>query len=128
MLPYKGPLAVAGWCNSQMLNEDQNSEIWSGPLQGVRVLDFTRVLAGPFATQTLAHLGADVVKIESPDGGDDTRNFPPLRDGVSHYFLSVNRWSATRKLVHAGSRPESSGPDWRVSRRDGVVAEFAGDS
>ena len=64
---------------------------WPGPLRGVRVLDFSRVLAGPFASQMLADMGAEVIKVESPDGGDDTRTFPPFREGVSHYFLSVNR-------------------------------------
>src|SRR5258708_38536935 len=63
---------------------------WAGPLAGLRALDLTRVLAGPFATQMLADLGAEVIKVEPP-GGDDTRHFPPLREGVSHYFLSVNR-------------------------------------
>ncbi|CAN7592226.1 CoA transferase [Phenylobacterium sp. LjRoot219] len=64
---------------------------WAGPLQGVRVLDFTRVLAGPSAALALADLGAEVLKIEPPGGGDETRTFPPFRDGESHYFLSVNR-------------------------------------
>ena len=63
-----------------------------GPLEGLRVLDFSRVLAGPFATMHLADLGADVVKVERPDGGDDTRSFgPPFADGASTYFLSINR-------------------------------------
>ena len=62
------------------------------PLDGVRVLDLTRVLAGPFGTQLLADLGADVVKVERPDGGDDTRAFgPPFVGGESTYFMSVNR-------------------------------------
>jgi crotonobetainyl-CoA:carnitine CoA-transferase CaiB-like acyl-CoA transferase len=64
---------------------------WAGPLQGIRVLDFTRVLAGPAASLALADLGAEVLKIEPPETGDDTRLFPPFRDQVSHYFLSVNR-------------------------------------
>ncbi|MFC4314545.1 CaiB/BaiF CoA transferase family protein [Steroidobacter flavus] len=64
---------------------------WAGPLQGVRVLDFTRVLAGPAAALALADLGAEVWKVEPPGTGDDTRLFPPFRDDVSHYFLSVNR-------------------------------------
>src|SRR3546814_5995509 len=64
---------------------------WAGPLQGVRVLDFTRVLAGPAASLALADLGAEVLKIEPPGSGDDTRTFPPFRDGESHYFLSGNR-------------------------------------
>jgi crotonobetainyl-CoA:carnitine CoA-transferase CaiB-like acyl-CoA transferase len=64
---------------------------WPGPLAGVRVLDFTRVLAGPAASLALADLGAEVFKIEPPGSGDETRDFPPIRDGESHYFLSVNR-------------------------------------
>jgi crotonobetainyl-CoA:carnitine CoA-transferase CaiB-like acyl-CoA transferase len=64
---------------------------WDGPLQGVRVLDFTRVLAGPSASLALADLGAEVLKIEPPGTGDETRLFPPFRENVSHYFLSANR-------------------------------------
>lgn len=62
-----------------------------GPLAGVVVADFSRVLAGPYATMLLADLGAEVIKVESP-AGDDTRHWvPPLRDGVGTYFLSINR-------------------------------------
>src|SRR6266403_4607813 len=64
---------------------------WAGPLQGIRVLDFTRVLAGPAASLALADLGAEVIKVEPPGTGDETRTFPPVRGGESHYFLSVNR-------------------------------------
>jgi crotonobetainyl-CoA:carnitine CoA-transferase CaiB-like acyl-CoA transferase len=64
---------------------------YPGPLAGVRVLDFTRVLAGPAASLALADLGAEVFKIEPPGSGDETRSFPPIRDGESHYYLSVNR-------------------------------------
>lgn len=64
---------------------------WPGPLAGIRVLDFTRVLAGPAASLALADLGAEVIKIEPPGAGDETRSFPPIRDGESHYFLAVNR-------------------------------------
>jgi crotonobetainyl-CoA:carnitine CoA-transferase CaiB-like acyl-CoA transferase len=62
------------------------------PLAGVRIVDLSRVLAGPYATMTLADLGADVVKIEHPAGGDETRTWgPPFAGGESAYFLSVNR-------------------------------------
>src|SRR3954465_4441932 len=63
----------------------------SGPLAGILVADFSRVLAGPYASMLLADMGADVVKAESP-GGEGPRTWvPPVRDGVSTYFLGVNR-------------------------------------
>jgi crotonobetainyl-CoA:carnitine CoA-transferase CaiB-like acyl-CoA transferase len=63
----------------------------SGPLAGLLVADFSRILAGPYATMLLADLGAEVIKVEGPNG-DDTRTWmPPVRDGVSTYFLGVNR-------------------------------------
>jgi CoA:oxalate CoA-transferase len=62
-----------------------------GPFAGVLVIDLTRVLAGPFCTMLLAELGARVIKVENPDGGDDSRQFDPFVDGQSAYFLSLNR-------------------------------------
>lgn len=64
---------------------------WAGPLQGIRVLDLTRVLAGPSASLALADLGAEVIKVEPPGSGDETRTFPPFREGESHYYLAINR-------------------------------------
>lgn len=62
------------------------------PLTGVTVLDLSRVLSGPFATQQLVDLGASVIKVEHPSKGDDTRRFgPPFIEGESTYFLSINR-------------------------------------
>ncbi len=61
------------------------------PLDGVRVLDFSKILAGPLCTQYLGDLGADVVKIEPCKGGDDTRLWPPFEDGTGTIFLAVNR-------------------------------------
>jgi crotonobetainyl-CoA:carnitine CoA-transferase CaiB-like acyl-CoA transferase len=62
------------------------------PLAGVRVLDLSRILAGPFAATVLSDLGADVIKVERPGTGDDTRRWgPPFRGGEATYFLSVNR-------------------------------------
>jgi CoA:oxalate CoA-transferase len=63
----------------------------AGPLAGVLVIDLTRVLAGPFCTMMLAELGARVIKIEHPEGGDDSRQFAPLHEGQSAYFQSLNR-------------------------------------
>jgi crotonobetainyl-CoA:carnitine CoA-transferase CaiB-like acyl-CoA transferase len=62
------------------------------PLRGVRVVDLSRVLAGPYCTMVLADLGADVVKVERPAGGDETRSWgPPFAGGEAAYYLSVNR-------------------------------------
>ena len=63
----------------------------TGPLEGIRVLELSRHLAGPFAAMTLGDLGAEVLKIEPPGRGDDTRGFPPFWNGESCYFLSTNR-------------------------------------
>ena len=64
----------------------------SGPLEGIRVLDFTHVLAGPFATMLLGDLGAEVIKVEIPGRGDSTRlSGPPFQGGESAYFISHNR-------------------------------------
>ncbi|KAF0186562.1 MAG: CoA transferase [Hyphomonadaceae bacterium] len=62
-----------------------------GPLSGIRVLDLSRVLAGPYCTTQLYELGAEVLKVEQPGHGDDTRAFPPFLNGESVYFASINR-------------------------------------
>ena len=61
------------------------------PLKGIRVLDLTRVLAGPYCAMLLGDMGAEVIKIEEPGKGDDTRGWPPFAGGESTYFMSVNR-------------------------------------
>ena len=64
----------------------------AGPLEGVRILDLTRVLSGPYCTMILADQGAEVIKIEIPQRGDDARHVgPPFREGESAFFISVNR-------------------------------------
>lgn len=68
------------------------------PLSGVRVLDLSRLLPGPFATMILAGLGADVVKVEDLDGGDYMRWMPPLRDGTSVMFTALNRDKRSLRL------------------------------
>src|SRR6266511_4147033 len=68
------------------------ADLKNGPLDGIRVLDLTRVLAGPYCTMFLGDLGAEVVKVEQPGVGDDTRGWgPPFTGGESAYFLCVNR-------------------------------------
>ena len=61
------------------------------PLDGIRVLDLTRVLAGPFCAMLLGDMGAGVLKIEEPTRGDDTRAWGPFVDGWSSFFLGLNR-------------------------------------
>ena len=61
------------------------------PLAGIRVIDLTRVLAGPFCAMSLGDMGAEVIKIEEPGKGDDTRGWPPFAGGEATYFMSVNR-------------------------------------
>jgi len=75
-------------------------------LEGLLVLDLTRVLAGPYATMILADLGADVIKLEMPVTGDDSRAFPPHINGESAYFMSLNRnkRSITLNLKTAGGK------------------------
>ena len=62
------------------------------PLEGLRVIDLTQDFAGPFCTMILSDLGAEVIKIEKPEGGDETRAWgPPFVNGISYYFRSLNR-------------------------------------
>lgn len=62
-----------------------------GPLKGLKVLDLTRVLAGPYCTMILGDLDADIIKVEVPEKGDDARHFGPYQNGESAYFMSLNR-------------------------------------
>ncbi len=91
-------------------------------LEGIKILDFTRVLSGPFATMTFADLGADVVKIESSKG-DDTRTFgPPFTpDGRSTYYLSINR--GKRSLVANLKDPEDLARVLQLADRADVVIQ-----
>src|SRR3989442_12344318 len=69
----------------------QEADQRSGPLDGLLVADFSRVLAGPYCTMLLGDLGATVIKVESP-AGDDTRTWmPPNRNGVRTYYMAINR-------------------------------------
>jgi crotonobetainyl-CoA:carnitine CoA-transferase CaiB-like acyl-CoA transferase len=94
------------------------------PLDGITVLDLTRVLSGPYCTMLLADMGARVIKIEQPKKGDDTRAWgPPFLDGESAYFLSINRnkESVTLDFKHPGGRAVL---DRLLERADVVVENF----
>ncbi len=101
----------------------------SGPLAGVTVVDLTRILAGPFCTQILGDMGADVIKIERPGSGDDTRRFGPpfLEDdagndtGESAYFMSCNR--NKRSVAVDIAKPEGQAVVRRLIGRADVVLE-----
>lgn len=92
------------------------------PLKGIRVLDLTRALAGPFCTTLLADLGADVIKVESPNG-DVIRQWGPFYEGVSLYHLAVNR---NKRSVVVDSRTDEGRKMLRtmVQRSDVVVENF----
>jgi crotonobetainyl-CoA:carnitine CoA-transferase CaiB-like acyl-CoA transferase len=94
----------------------------AGPLAGVVVADFSRVLAGPYATMLLADMGATVVKVERPGGGDDTRAWgPPWSDGLSTYFQAVNR--NKRSVVCDLSSPSDRRAAQALCGRADVVVE-----
>lgn len=93
------------------------------PLAGIRVLDFSKVLAGPQCAQYLGELGADVVKVEAARGGDDTRAWPPFEDGVGTVFLSANR---NKRSVALDLKSEEGAAICRrlAARADVVVESF----
>jgi len=95
----------------------------SGLLSDLKVLDLTRVLAGPFCTLQLADLGAEVVKVEMPDKGDDSRFYGPFIDGQSAYYLSLNRNKKSVTLNLKETRGKAIFKDL-VSKFDVVVENF----
>jgi len=110
---------LAVWDSKNARSHDGNA---SAPLRGLRVLDLTRVLAGPFCTMILADLGADVVKIEQPETGDDARHFGPfLAGGLSSYFASVNR--GKRSVALDLNRQEDAAVFTRLVERADVLVE-----
>jgi crotonobetainyl-CoA:carnitine CoA-transferase CaiB-like acyl-CoA transferase len=97
------------------------SDTVRGPLSGLLVADFSRVLAGPYATMLLADLGAEVIKVESPRG-DDTRTWmPPVRDGVSTYYLGVNR--NKRSIALDLADPDDVAAARELARRADIMVE-----
>jgi alpha-methylacyl-CoA racemase len=95
----------------------------SGPLAGVRVVDLSRLLPGAFATQMLAELGADVVKVEDPAGGDPMRHLPPVLDGRGIYDLLLNRGKKSVAL-NLKSPADADVLDRLVATADVVVESF----
>ena len=92
------------------------------PLAGVRVLDLTRVLAGPYCGMILGDMGADVIKVENPDGGDESRGFlEPAYQGISTYFLTINR--NKRSLALDLKAPAGRDAFLRLVARSDVVVE-----
>jgi len=91
------------------------------PLDGVRVIDLTRVLAGPFCAMSLGDMGAEVIKVEEPGKGDDTRGWPPFVHGEATYFLSVNR--SKKSLTLNMKAPEGQDILRRLLARADVVLE-----
>lgn len=99
-----------------------------GPLKGVRVLDFTRVLAGPFCSMNLADLGADVIKVEALDVGDETRTWgPPFAGTESAYYLAVNR---NKRSIAINLKAPESRPviEALICQADVVLHNFLPDS
>ena len=96
----------------------------TGPLKGLRVFDLTRVLAGPTCVQMLGDLGADVIKVEKPGAGDDTRGFaPPTMPGTeeSAYFVGVNR--NKRSVTLDIAKPEGQELALRLIARCDILVE-----
>jgi crotonobetainyl-CoA:carnitine CoA-transferase CaiB-like acyl-CoA transferase len=92
-----------------------------GPLAGLVVADFSRILAGPYATMLLADMGADVIKVESP-AGDDTRTWmPPVREDISTYYLSINR--NKKSIVLNLKDPDDLATAQRLADRADIVIE-----
>ena len=96
-------------------------------LEGIKILDLTRVLAGPFCTMVLADLGAEVIKVEPPTTGDDSRSFPPFKGDESTYFINFNRnkKSIVLDLKKAGDREKFLKI---VEQMDVVVENFRPDT
>ena len=93
----------------------------AGPLEGIKILDLSRVLSGPYATMILADLGAEVIKVERPQGGDISRGNGPFIDGESVYFLSINR--GKKSITLDLTVPEGKELFLKLVRHADVVAE-----
>ena len=107
-----------------MVGEARNPTGTTGPLDGITVLDASRVLAAPFCSMQLGDLGAEVIKIERPDGGDQTRGWhpPTYQDSdVSAYYVSINR--NKRSVTLSLASPEGRSVFRALTRKADVVLE-----
>src|SRR5947199_7434760 len=107
MLAPKGgeeAISLGGDCFRFARNDSQGRPGMNSPLHGVRVVDFTTTIAGPHCTRLLADLGAEVIKVEAPEG-DMMRSRPPLRSGASTSFGQLN--TGKKSLVLDLKRPEA---------------------
>ncbi|MCX7780095.1 MAG: CoA transferase [Negativicutes bacterium] len=95
--------------------------VTKGALYGVRILDLTRVLAGPFCTMLLGDMGADIIKIEEPGKGDDTRGYPPFLNGYSAYFTNLNR--NKKSIALDLKKDEAKEIFWKMVANADVVIE-----
>jgi len=101
-----------------------NKDLPNGPLTGIRVIDLTRILAGPICTMNLGDMGAEILKIEQPGKGDDTRDWgPPFIDGQAAYFLGANR---SKKSVTLNLKNEKGKEILRqlIQKSDVVIDNF----
>jgi len=128
MHPPPTAFKPGGLSGKDAMAADQTGREPTGPLKGLRVFDLTRVLAGPTCTQMLGDLGADVIKIEHPTRGDDTRGFaPPFLPGAdgptkeSAYFAGVNR--NKRSLTLDIAKPEGAALAKRLIARCDILVE-----
>jgi crotonobetainyl-CoA:carnitine CoA-transferase CaiB-like acyl-CoA transferase len=103
-----------------MRHSDDNHEETSMPLTGVKVLDLTRVLSGPFCTALLGDLGADIIKVEAPEG-DSVRNQGAVKDGLSWYFAQFNRNKRSLRLDLR--KPDAKHILGRLIERSDVLVE-----
>ncbi len=97
------------------------TDVQKGPLSGLKVLDFSRILSGPYASMVLADLGAEIIKVEPIENGDETRNFPPFQNGMSHYYIALNR---SKKSISLDLKsPEGADIARRLSQKCDIVLE-----
>ncbi|QDY69486.1 CaiB/BaiF CoA transferase family protein [Qingshengfaniella alkalisoli] len=92
-----------------------------GPLSGVKVLDFSRILSGPYASMVLADLGADIIKVEPLGTGDETRNFPPFQGALSHYYIALNR--SKKSIALNLKSPEGAAIAKELAQQSDIVLE-----